>query len=111
MNKICIFFSHNVLESKDQYISSTFRFQVSRNLGTHLCVPLINDRVTKDTYMYILEKVRKKLSEWKATSLSMLSRLMLAKSMLMALPAYAMPTIFIPCYICDQIDQLMHGFI
>lgn len=37
-------------------------------------VPLLHERVTKKTYYYLLEKVQRRLSGWKAVHLSMAGR-------------------------------------
>lgn len=57
-----IFFSHNVNLGTTNYISNNFSFQISSNLGEYLGVHLLHDRVNKDIYNYIIEKINKKLS-------------------------------------------------
>lgn len=86
-----IFFSYNVADREEvSRIGSTFGFRIFNNLDMYLGVPLLHDKITKDTYKYILDNARKSLFGWKTTSLSMAGKLTLVKSVLVAIPAYAM---------------------
>lgn len=97
--KTRIVFSHNMTASKVTNIGNEFGFQASNNLGLYSRVPLLHSRVTMAAYRYILDKVRRKLSRWKTNLLSMVGYMNLAKSVLMAIFAYAMLTTHspIPC--------------
>ncbi|CAL9017991.1 unnamed protein product [Prunus brigantina] len=44
-------------------------------LGNYLGVPLIQSRITKDTYVGIVDKVQRRLASWKSHTLSMAGRL------------------------------------
>lgn len=105
--KTYICFSLNVAVNKAIRINKDFGFKVPTDLGMYLRVPLLHDIITKDTYRYILEKVRLKLSGWSASYLSMAGRLTLAKSVLMAISTYAIQTTALPTSFCDQIDRLV----
>ncbi|XP_050216415.1 uncharacterized protein LOC126667478 [Mercurialis annua] len=111
LNKTKIFFSSNVQVQKAESIANVMGFQRTQDLGIYLGVPLLHSRVTKDTYLYILEKIKKKLSGWNASLLSMAGRLTLAKSVLMAIPGYTMQTTALPKGLCDQINRLVRNFV
>ncbi|KAH1038182.1 hypothetical protein J1N35_039925 [Gossypium stocksii] len=61
-------------------------------LGKYLGVPLLHQRVTRDTFQYIVENMRKKLAGWKSKLLSFAGRITLAKAVLAAIPV---------CYVVD----------
>ena len=58
-----------------------------------------------------MDNVRKKLSEWAAKSLSLAGRITLAKSVLLAIPSYAMQTTKLPSGLCNRIEKLIRNFI
>ena len=85
-----MFFSKNVNTQTANHIRSRLGFQKTDNLGKYLGVPLLHGRIVKDTYSYLLDKVRRKLSGWAANSLSLAGRITLAKAVLSAIPYYTM---------------------
>ncbi|KAL4332584.1 hypothetical protein GQ457_07G007270 [Hibiscus cannabinus] len=46
-----------------------------------------------------------------ASSLSLVGRITLAKSVLQAMPTYAMQTSYLPKSICDDLEKLLRNFI
>ncbi|WRX12563.1 Reverse transcriptase zinc-binding domain - like 3 [Theobroma cacao] len=62
-------------------------------------------------FQYLEEKVRNKLSSWKATSLSFTGKLTLIKSVITTIPYYAIQTLAIPMEVYKGIDQLCHNFL
>lgn len=74
-------------------------------------MPLLHFEVTKRTYQYIVDKIRKKLSNWDAMRLSLARRVTLAQSMIGAIPIYAMQTMNLPASICEEIDKLCRNFL
>ncbi|CAN1782186.1 Putative ribonuclease H protein At1g65750, partial [Linum perenne] len=67
-------------------------FGETRDLGRYLGVPILHGRISKDTYSYILERMRKKLDGWKCNTLSLARRVTLALYVLNSIPSYAMQT-------------------
>ncbi|XP_050238477.2 uncharacterized protein LOC126687968 [Mercurialis annua] len=111
LNKTQIFFSANVEFQKAEQISNLLGFQRAHDLGKYLGVPLLHSRVTKETYAFIVNKIKHKLSGWNSSLLSLAGRLSLAKSVLMSIPGYAMQTTSLPNGLCDQIDRLVRNFV
>ncbi|KEH22380.1 hypothetical protein MTR_7g445910 [Medicago truncatula] len=68
-------------------------------------------RATKDTYDYILEKMHRRLSTWKANLLNKAERVCLAKSVTTAMPKYTMQMHYLPSNICHKIDRVTKSFI
>nr|KYP46734.1 Retrovirus-related Pol polyprotein LINE-1 [Cajanus cajan] len=96
MEKTRIFFSKNVPHTTREEISYSFGFQRTDNLGRYLGIPSHHARVRRSDYHEVIERVNKKLSGWKATALSFTGRLTLCKSVIAAIPAYTMQSVYLP---------------
>ncbi|KAA3488140.1 Retrovirus-related Pol polyprotein LINE-1 [Gossypium australe] len=68
----------NIGDEVHNQISQLFGFQKVQNLGTYLGVPLLHDRVTKNTLNIVVDKIRRKLQSWDARKLSFAGRITLA---------------------------------
>lgn len=64
-------------ELADQ-ISLDLGIERTENLGSYLGVPLLHQKINKDPVSFVLEKMRKKLSNWKSNTLSLAGRITLA---------------------------------
>lgn len=94
--KTTLYFSSNVSTGVARKIEKTLDFTITNNLGRYLGMPLLNSRVTKNTYQEIVDKVEKRLPAWSASHLSLAGRITLAQSVLQAIPIYAMQTTNLP---------------
>lgn len=101
-----IWFSPNTPTYLRNAICSEFRFTATCGLGTYLGMPLLHGHVKNTTFNYVLDKAHRRLDRWKAKLLSRASRLILLKSILTALPAYAMQTRRLPRCILHGLDRL-----
>ena len=109
--KFKIFFSSNVNSSSRDWICDTLGFNETDDLGKYLGVSILHSKVRNDTYLYIEDNVRKKLFGWAAKSLSLSGRIILAKSVLLAIPSYAMQTTMLPNGLCNPIEKLIRNII
>lgn len=73
-------------------------------------MPVLHSRITSKTYDFLVEKVRLKLSAWKAKILSQAARVLLIKSVLTALPSYVMQTSRIPAVTLCDVDRHIRMF-
>ncbi|CAL1413056.1 unnamed protein product [Linum trigynum] len=110
-NKSRVFFSKNTRTCDRQNICARLGIQSTPDLGRYLGVPVLHGRLSKVTFRYILENMDRRLSLWKARTLSLAGRVTLAMSVLNAIPSYAMQTSFLPLSICDAIDQKIRSFV
>lgn len=69
-------------------LSNNLHIGVTKDLGHYLGVPMITGRKENDMHTYIVDRIRKKLSGWKAKNLSFARRVTLAQSSIMSFPAY-----------------------
>ncbi|KAA3475886.1 RNA-directed DNA polymerase (Reverse transcriptase) [Gossypium australe] len=106
-----IFFSKNTEDESRNQISQLFGFHEVQNLGKYLGVPLLHDRVTKNTLNFVVDKIRRKLQSWDARKLSIAGRITLAQSVLLSIPSYFMQTMMIPKGVCENIEKIVRHFI
>nr|KYP33913.1 Putative ribonuclease H protein At1g65750 family [Cajanus cajan] len=92
--KVC--FSKNVGWNVKTEISSLLGYQRTDDLGEYLGVQLHHKRVSKRSLQSVMDHINKRLSKWKANTLSFAGRLTLSKSVLATLPTYTMQTIYFP---------------
>lgn len=109
--KTRVFFSKNVSRSLKQNICETMGFSATEDLGKYLGIPIIHKKVCLNTFNYVIEKVKQRLSSWKAKTLSFASRVTLAKSVIQAMPTYVMQASVLPRGTCDDIDKICRSFI
>lgn len=69
------------------------------------------ERVNKNTFNFVINKVNQRLSSWKARTLSLVGRVTLTKFVLQALPTYVIQYCIIPKGVCDDIDKICRSFI
>lgn len=65
-------------------------------LGNYLGVPLVYDKLCNSMFDLLVNKIRVKLAQWKASCLSLASRIILAQSVLAAIWTYFMQTMRLP---------------
>jgi hypothetical protein len=92
-------------------LSNASGFGLTSDFGKYLGVPIIHARRKNSLYEFIIDKVRKRLSSWKAKNLTFARRITLTQSVLAALPTYVMQTTLLPQGVCNKIEKLMRNFI
>lgn len=110
-DKTRVFFSRNVSREKKKELSESLGFQCTEDMGKYLGAPLIHQRSCRQSYQFILDRVNQRLSNWKASQLSLAGRVTLAKSVIQAMPSYVMQTTSLPRALCDEIDRKCKKFI
>lgn len=106
-----MYFSSNVSPSLTSQISDLGHIPITDDMGIYLGVPTLHGWITKENLQFLLDKVKAKLSGWKARILSLAGRIMLAKSVLNSTPFYTMQTWKIPVTLLDEIDRVIRCFI
>lgn len=81
------------------------------DLGKYLGMALLHSRVTKTTYGKILDKVRRKLASWKGKCLSFAGRVIVIKSVISAIPTYAMQSTKLPNTLVEAIEKEARRFL
>ncbi|KAK5839052.1 hypothetical protein PVK06_007809 [Gossypium arboreum] len=79
--------------------------------GKYLGMPVFHRRVSTNTFQFVVDKVRAKLNGWDARRLSLAKRIILAKSVLFAIPIYFMNIAHIFISVCKEIEKIARNFI
>lgn len=87
----------NVPRLLGKYIYDVMGFNAIEDLGKYLELPIFHKKVGFDTFKFVIDKVKHRLSTWKAITLSFLGRVTLAKSV-----------VHIPCLLtsCNLVSYL-----
>lgn len=109
--KTSMLFSRNVVSSMRRTIVAAAGFREVATFGKYLGVPLSGKAPRKQNFDYLVEKVRAKLTSWKAKNLSYAGRLTLAKSVMEAIPIYPMMSGAIPPACLKEIEKIQRGFV
>lgn len=110
LNKSRIYVSPNVSRSKACVLSSLSGIPLTNDISKYLGVPILLGLVLKAYFSYIIERLQKKLSGWKANILSIAGRRTLVQSFTSTTLAYSMRTMELPSSICENIDCLNRNF-
>ena len=109
--KSIVFFSRNVHQDRINELGRDMGMVVTTDLGRYLGVPIIHGRITKQMYAYVVDKMKRRISDWSTKYLSMVGRLVLSQSVLSASPLFTMQSAVVPKATCHEIDMLRRKFI
>jgi hypothetical protein len=70
LSKSRVFFSRNIIEQNAQMLSQGLGIEQTNDLGMYLGAPMLHQRTSRNSYTFILDKMRKKLTSWKTNNLS-----------------------------------------
>ncbi|KAF7843938.1 putative ribonuclease H protein At1g65750 family [Senna tora] len=110
-DKTKLFCSKNVGHARVNDISSALGVNLTTNLGKYLGVKLNHEKSCYGSFKDVIEKVRRRLSLWKANSLTMAGRITRSKAVLEAIPTYSMQTSLLPKKVCKEIEKLSRDFV
>ncbi|GLT32300.1 hypothetical protein SLA2020_069760 [Shorea laevis] len=111
LSKSKILFSHNVTVETKLNICAKLNIPETHSLGKYLGFPISPKRLSKADCSFIVDKVRSKLTSWKAGMLSKAGRVTLASSVLSTIPNYYMQGAYLPESIHKELDSLTGQFI
>lgn len=110
-SKTQIFFSSNVKEDVARSICRKLGYTRVENLRIYLGMPLFHGRLGINTFQFLIDKVRNKLSRWDVRKLSLVDRLTLVKFVLLSIPNYFMVTTKILVTVCNIIEKITRMFL
>lgn len=111
LKKSKLFCSKGAHFSIAQELSGELGIAVTGDLGKYLAVPLLHRRVTRATYMPVMDKMEKKMAVWKRGFLTLSGRTVLIKSVLTAIPLYLMQSVQLPKSIIRDIEKGTRTFL
>ncbi|XP_031101801.1 uncharacterized protein LOC116005700 [Ipomoea triloba] len=109
--KSTTFCSPNLNAGLRSRIKDILNIPIAANMGHYLGMPILQRRVSRHTFSYVVDKMRKKLATWKASALSMAGRRILVQSSLATVPTYSMQSLAFPVSTCSDIDRLCRNFL
>ena len=81
------------------------------NLGKYLGFPIKHPGSSSQDFNFVMERVQNKLQGWKTNLLSMAGRVVIAQSVLSAIPAYMMQECMLLTRILNNLDKVSKNFV
>ena len=106
-----VYFSPNVDRDTRESLSDILGFASTPSLGKYLGFPLKHAGRSTQDYNFILDRVKQKLSGWKASMLSLAGRTVLIQASSAAIPSYVMQCSSLPGKILEGIDRVNRNFL
>ena len=106
-----VYFSPNVDSDTRESLCDILGFASTPFLGKYLGFPLKQPSSSSHDYDFILDRVKQKLTGWKANCLSLVGRRVLIQSSLVAIPSYIMQCSYLPGRVLDGLDRLNRNFL
>jgi hypothetical protein len=108
--KTAIYFSRNTTAEVKQQILDTSGIPSSQRYDKYLGLPALVGKSRIKEFKCIIDKVWKRLQDWKLKLLSQAGREILLKAVVQAIPTYCMSVFLLPKTLCQQINTLMQKF-
>lgn len=109
-NKSGIFFSKACPSTLKENLAQQFQIPVLHKIGKYLGIPSDWGRSKRDMFAWILGRVNSKLDGWKENLISKDGKEILIKSVVQAIPQYAMSIFKIPVSLCQSIEKKIARF-
>ena len=106
-----VYFSPNVDRDTRESLCDILGFASTPFLGKYLGFSLKQPGSSSQDYNFILDRVKQKLSGWKANMLSLAGRSVLIQASSAAIPSYVMQCTYLLGRILDGIDRVNRNFL
>ncbi|XP_038695493.1 uncharacterized protein LOC119992773 [Tripterygium wilfordii] len=108
-DKTSIYFSRHTTSQQRVNMVSLIGAVEAKHYDRYLGLPAVVGRSRREAFLYILDKMRKKVMSWSHRSLSQAGKEIFVKAVLQAIPTYAMQLFKLPKGLCNEMDQIMRG--
>ncbi|KAI0493816.1 hypothetical protein KFK09_023941 [Dendrobium nobile] len=109
-SKSIILFGKNVERKRKRSLSRIMGFKYVKDF-LYLGVKMALRRLKKEDFQFIIDKVLKKLNQWDSKCLSLSGKIILVKSILLALPIYHSTHSLVPKKLLADLDRICREFI
>ena len=92
-------------------LGDIIKFASTPAIGKYLGFPLKQGGTSSHDFNFILDRVKQKLSDWKANVLSMAGQSVFIQASLTAIPTHVMQCSYLPGKILEQIDRVNRNFL
>lgn len=103
-------FSLSIQQATKNYLNNIIKMRVVLNLGQYLGLPSTFTRSKSKDFKYFLDKIWSKLQGWKSKLFSSGEKETLIKSVVQAIPTYAIGCFWLPKTITSKIYSLCANF-
>lgn len=110
-SKSRVYFSLDVNKDTRESLCDILGFASTPFLGKCLGFPLKQPGSSSQDYNFILDKVKQKLSGWKANMLSLAGQSILIQASSAAISSYIMQCSHLPSRILDGLDRVNRNFL
>lgn len=108
--KSALTFSPNTSPSMIEQIQTVFSIAVVKGHELYLGLPTLSLRSNKIQFAYLRDRLFQRINSWKSRFFSMGGREVMIKSVLQAIPTYAMSCFRIPAGLCHYIESACAKF-
>ncbi|KAF5459563.1 hypothetical protein F2P56_019502 [Juglans regia] len=109
-NKISLYFSNNTEQETKNHMLQVAGLKASSNMEKYSGLPSIIGRSKSVAFQGIIEKVSKKMENWKVKFLSQAGKDILIKAVVQAIPTYSMNVFLLPRTLCAKLNSLISNF-
>ncbi|KAL4391860.1 hypothetical protein AHAS_Ahas03G0287300 [Arachis hypogaea] len=109
--KTSVIFSKNVQQSLRKNIARISGFKDMPSLEKYLGAMITNGKIKKENFKGAIERLKNKLSGWKANCLIFVGRVTLAQSVISPSLNYCMMHYQLPKGVCREVEKMQRQFI
>jgi ribonuclease HI len=109
-NKTALFFSKNTTEEDKAQILGIAGLPDNQRYDTYLGLPALVGKSRMAAFRSIIERVWKRLQDWKLKFLSQAGKEILLKAVIQAIPTFCISVFLLPKSLCSEINALMQRF-
>jgi hypothetical protein len=109
-DKTSVFFSRNTSLEARQWFLEMFAIPESQRFDTYLGLPALVGKSRISEFHNIIDRVRRRLTNWKTKFLSQAGKEILIKAVVQAIPTYSMSVFLLPKALCRELNSMMQKF-
>jgi hypothetical protein len=100
----------NTSNERKQEILMQSGLSEATRIDSYLGLPIVVGKSKRQAFNDILERVSKRLSNWKVKFLSKAGKEVLLKAVVQAIPTYSMGVFQLPISLCKELNKMMQNF-
>jgi hypothetical protein len=109
-NKTTLFFSRNTTMEDKKCLGEIVGIPSSQSYDKYLGLPALVGKSRIAAFRSIVNRIWKRLQDWKLKFLSQAGKEILIKAVIQAIPSYCMSVFLLPKTLCEEINKLMQKF-
>lgn len=110
LDKSGIFFSSNLMEGEKILLCEFLDIPMLMLDSKYLGLPSFWGKSKSDAYSFLIEKALNKMQGWKSKLLNQAGKEIMIKTVIQAIPCFAMSCFLLPKKLCDKINSFVSNF-